>query len=25
VNTCADPTPAPNGKIQAVSTVMIGG
>lgn len=25
VNTCADPVPAPNGKIQAVSTVTIGG
>jgi uncharacterized Zn-binding protein involved in type VI secretion len=25
VNTCADPTPAPNGTIQAVSTEMIGG
>ncbi len=25
VNTCSDPAPAPNGKIVAVSTVMIGG
>jgi uncharacterized Zn-binding protein involved in type VI secretion len=25
VNTCSDPAPAPNGTIQAVSTVMIGG
>ena len=25
VNTCSDPSPAPNGKIVAVSTVMIGG
>ncbi len=25
VNTCNDPAPAPNGTIQAVSTVMIGG
>jgi uncharacterized Zn-binding protein involved in type VI secretion len=25
VNTCNDPAPAPNGKIQAVSTVLIGG
>jgi uncharacterized Zn-binding protein involved in type VI secretion len=25
VNTCNDPVPAPNGTIQAVSTVLIGG